>query len=132
MQRNMNTGVEDTRHTSDLQRQHERAMEGMEALVDKSNSALRELETEQRDHAEAINNLMDMLEKTATHEDLEQAMDQQYEDLLERSKLEALELVEENILKIEEKVKKAAHAPRLRWTGGWTVSGSCCIARWAA
>ena len=51
---------------------------------------------------------MDMLEKTATHEDLEQAMDQQYEDLLERSKVEALELVEENILKIEEKVKKAA------------------------
>ena len=98
-------------------------MEGMEALVDKSNSSLRELETEQRDHAEAINNLMDMLEKTATHEDLEQAMDQQYEDLLERSKLEALELVEENILKIEEKVKKAAHAPRLRWTGGWSGFG---------
>jgi hypothetical protein len=39
----MNTGVEDTRHTSALQRQHERAMEGIEALVDKSNSALREL-----------------------------------------------------------------------------------------
>ena len=69
-------------------------MEGMEALVDKSNSSLRELETEQRDHAEAINNLMDKkTEKTATHDDLEKAMDQQYEDLLERSKLEALELV---------------------------------------
>ena len=42
-----------------------------------------ELASEQKDHAEAIDNMMDMLEKTCTHDDLSDAMDSQYADLLQ-------------------------------------------------
>jgi hypothetical protein len=41
-----------------------------------------DLAAEQRDHAEAINNCMDMLEKTTVHEDLERVVDQQTQEMM--------------------------------------------------